>query len=138
MTDLTKTYAKLFTAKMIAAKLTKRLGVTYIPVGPSAVDGSYTVELEVSAPVAPAPIKKAVKIVSQPTPSKTRVKFEFGPATEEEQVIAVLQYSDAYADQGGVIAQLAKMPVQEILPLIAGCTTRWGAIVSAKTVLTAA
>ena len=54
-----KTYSKLFPAKMAAAKLTKKHGVKYIPVGPSAVDGTYTVELEVPAP---AKAKRGLKL----------------------------------------------------------------------------
>lgn len=45
-----RTYKSLSSAKAIATKRTKAEGQQYIPVGPSAVDGTYAVELFVPAP----------------------------------------------------------------------------------------
>jgi hypothetical protein len=138
MTESTKTYAKLFTAKMAAAKMTKRLGVEHVFL---AIDGGFKVmpKADYEQHKAELAALKAVKkgaVKTQQTPSKTRVKFDFGPATAEQQVQAVRLYAQTYADQGGVIQILAGASNEEITNLIEGCTTRWGAIVRAKTQLT--
>lgn len=60
---IAKTFTSEFAAKMAAAKVTKRLGFKYVHVGPSAVDGTYSIELDVPAAAA----KKSVvtKLIPQ-------------------------------------------------------------------------
>lgn len=120
------TYTKLFPARMAAAKLTKKHGVKYIVAGPSAVDGIFTVELEVPAPVK---AKRAYK----PRASNKRYAVKVsevimgGEANYEQQVEALWQFANL-TENGKLQNYLTGMPREYLSMIIGGAKTRWGAI----------
>lgn len=126
-----KTYSKLFPAKMAAAKLTKKHGVKYIPVGPSAVDGTYTVELEVPAPA------KAKRVRTTKRGLKLGEHIPNGEASFEEQVAALWKFVELTGDSK-LANYIDGMPREYMSMIIGGSKTRWGAIGNVRAALAAA
>jgi hypothetical protein len=126
-----KTYSKLFPAKMAAAKLTKKHGVKYIPVGPDAVDGTYIVELEVPSPA------KAKRLRTTKRGLKLGEHIPNGGASFKEQVAALWKFAELTGDSK-LENYIDGMPEYCMLMIIGGSKTRWGAIGNVRAAMVAA
>ena len=122
----TKTYAKQFTARMLAAKLTKKTGITHNVIGPWA-DGTYSVGI----PIPAAPVKE--KRAHMPRASNKRYAVKVsevilgGEANYEQQVEALWQFANL-TDNAKLQNYLDGRPREYLSMIIGGAKTRWGAI----------
>lgn len=121
-------YAKLFPAKMAAAKLTKKTGNKYIPVGPSAVDGTYTVVLDV-----PAKVRKS----SAPEGGVFGSQIPCGKASYEEQIAALWKFAEISNDRK-MVNYLTGMNEDYLKMVLGKSKTRWGAIGNVRAAMEAA
>jgi hypothetical protein len=138
----TKTYSKLFPAKMAAAKLTKKHGIKYIFIP---VEGGFNVLTEaayaehkaaLASKKAPAQ-GKAKRVRTTKRGLKLGEHIPNGEASFEDQVAALWVFVELTGDLE--LADYIKGMPRERLSMIFGSSkTRWGAIGNVRAALAAA
>lgn len=128
-----KTYTKLFTAKMIAAKLSKKTGEQHIHV---AIEGGFKVvtvaEYEAhkvalaAKKVGPQTVAK-VRKSSAPEGGVFGSQIPCGKASYEEQIAALWKFAEISNDRK-MVNYLTGMNEDYLKMVLGKSKTRWGAI----------